>query len=427
MDRSPQHLLRALFTAAIQAAQPGHHLAAYLPPPPPGRVVVVGAGKASAAMAQSLEAHWPGPLEGLVVTRAGFGATCRQIEVVEASHPVPDAIGLAAAERIMALVADLGADDLVLCLMSGGGSALLPLPAAGITLAEKQAVTRALLASGAPIGDINCVRRHLSAIKGGRLAAACHPARVVSLLVSDVVGDYPADIASGPSVADITTCADALAVLERHGVAVPPTVSAVLRSGAGETVKPGDPRLAGAEAHLVATPQMALEHAALVATQAGLNVHILSDSVEGESREVAKVFAAIARQIADLHQPFAPPCVLLAGGETTVTQPRPGGRGGPNAEFALALAIALDGHPRIHALAADTDGVDGVEDIAGALIGPDTLARARALGLSARDCLQASDSHAFFERLGDGLVCGPTRTNVNDFRAVLVRGLEGPG
>lgn len=426
MDRSPQHLLRALFTAALQAAQPGHNLAAFLPSPPRGRVVVVGAGKASAAMAQALEAHWPGPLDGLVVTRSGFGAPCRRIEVVEASHPVPDQTGLDAARRILAMVSGLGPDDLVLCLMSGGGSSLLPLPADGVTLAEKQAVTRALLTSGAPIGDINCVRRHLSAIKGGRLAAACHPARVVSLLVSDVVGDYPADIASGPSVADITTCADALSVLDRYAIDVPAAVAGMLRSGRGETVKPGDPRMAGASAHLVATPQMALEHAAQVARQAGLDAHILGDSVEGESREVAKVFAAIARQVAELHQPFAPPCVLLSGGETTVTGARPGGRGGPNAEFALALAIALDGHPRIHALAADTDGVDGAEDIAGALIGPDTLARARAHGLSARQFLASSDSHAFFERLGDGLVCGPTRTNVNDFRAVLIQGLQRP-
>jgi glycerate 2-kinase len=412
-------LLRRMLDAAIASAAPGRCVPPHLPPPPRGRLVVVGAGKASAAMARAVEDHWEGPLEGLVVTRYGYGVPCRRVEILEAAHPIPDASGLDAARRILEEVSGLGPDDLVLCLISGGGSALLPAPAPGITLEDKQRVAAALLRSGATISEMNCVRRHLSAIKGGRLAAACHPAQVLTLLISDVPGDDPVDIASGPTVPDPTTCADALAVLDRHGIAAPPRVRALLESGAGETVKPGDPRLAGATARIVATPQRALEAAAGVARAAGLPAHILGDSLEGEARDVGAVLAAVARQVADRGQPFQPPCVLLSGGETTVTV-RGHGRGGRNVEFLLALGVALRGHPLVHALAADTDGVDGQEEIAGALLGPDTLERARRLGLRPRERLDDNDGHGFFSALGDSVITGPTLTNVNDFRAILV-------
>ncbi|WP_242393644.1 glycerate kinase type-2 family protein [Anaeromyxobacter oryzisoli] len=412
-------LLRSLLDAAIASAAPERCVPPHLPPTPRGRLVVVGAGKASAAMARAVEDHWEGPLEGLVVTRYGYAVPCRRVEIVEAAHPVPDAAGLEAARRILEKVSGLGPDDLVLGLISGGGSALLPSPAPGLTLEDEQRVSAALLRSGATISETNCVRRHLSAIKGGRLAAACHPARVLSLLVSDVPGDDPVDIASGPTVPDPTTCADALAVLERHRVATPDRVRALLESGAGETVKPGDPRLAGAEARLVATPQRALEAAAAEARAAGIPAHVLGDAIEGEARDVGAVLAAVARQVADRGQPFRPPCVLLSGGETTVTV-RGHGRGGRNVEFLLALGLALRGHPAIHAIAADTDGVDGQEEIAGALLGPDTLERARALGLRPRERLDDNDAHGFFSALGDSVVTGPTRTNVNDFRAILI-------
>lgn len=415
----PRAFLRQLFGAAIASAQPARVVPPHLPAPPRGRLVVIGAGKASAAMARAVEDRWHGPLEGLVVTRYGHAEPCARIEIVEAAHPVPDAAGLAAAERVLALVQGLTADDLVLCLISGGGSALWPLPLPGLTLAHKQAVNRALLKSGATIGEMNCVRRHLSAIKGGRLGAACHPARVLTLLISDVPGDAPGDIASGPSVADPTTCADALAIVRRHGVELPAPVREVLESGRGESIKPGDPRLARSETRLIATPQAALEAAAALARAAGVTPLILGDAIEGEAREVGKVLAAIARQVANHGQPLAPPCVLLSGGETTVTV-RGAGRGGRNVEFLLALAIALDGHPRIHALAGDTDGVDGLEEVAGALLGPDSLARAWALGLRPREALADNDGHGFFERLGDAVVTGPTLTNVNDFRAILI-------
>ena len=305
-------------------------------------------------------------------------------------------------------------------------SRTLPLPAPGLTLADKQAVNRALLASGATIGEMNTVRRHLSAIKGGRLAAACHPARVVTLLISDVPGDRPIDIASGPTVADPTTCDDALAIVRRFGIELPQAARELLQSGRGESVKPGDARLAGAEAHIVAAPQMALEAAAEIARQAGYGAHILGDSIEGEARDVGKVLAAVALQVAWRKQPFAPPCVLLSGGETTVTL-RGQGRGGRNVECLLAAAIALDGQPRVHGLAGDTDGVDGVEEIAGAVIGPDTLARAWALGMRPKDELDANNGHGFFQRLGDSVVTGPTRTNVNDFRALLIEAAAGTG
>ncbi len=415
-------LLRRLFDAAIASAQPALCLPPHLPEPPTnGRTVVIGAGKASAAMARALEDHWPGPLEGVVVTRYGYAVPCRRVRIVEAAHPVPDAAGLEASQHIRAAVTGLGADDLVIALISGGGSSLLVAPADGLALADKQAVHTALLASGASISEMNCVRRHLSSLKGGRLAALCHPARVVTLLISDVPGDNPIDIASGPTVADPTTCADALAVVDRYRIAVPAAVRALLESGRGESVKPGDPRLARAETRTVTAPQIALDAAAALAREAGYATHILGDAIEGEARDVGKVMAGIARQVARRGEPFAPPCVLLSGGETTVTV-RGSGRGGRNVEFLLSLAIALEGEPGIHALAGDTDGVDGAEEIAGAHAGPDTIARAWALGINPRASLDANDGHGFFQALGDSVVTGPTLTNVNDFRAVLIEG-----
>ncbi|WP_338415787.1 glycerate kinase [uncultured Sphaerotilus sp.] len=413
--------LRRLFDAAIASAQPARCIPPYLPDPTSvrGRLVVIGAGKASAAMAQAVEQHWRGPLTGLVVTRYGYSVPCAHIEIVEAAHPVPDEAGLRAAERLLQFVGGLTADDVVLCLISGGGSSLLPLPLDGVTLADKQAINRALLASGATITEMNCVRRHLSAIKGGRLAAACYPARVLTLLISDVPGDDPIDIASGPTVADPTTCADALDIVRRYGIALPAAAREVLESGRGESIKPGDVRLAGVETHIVAAPQQALEAAAAVAREAGIPVHILGDAIEGEARDVGKVLAGLALQVAGRGQPFAAPCVLLSGGETTVTV-RGTGRGGRNVECLLSMGIALGGHPRIHALAGDTDGVDGQEEIAGAIWQPDTLARAWALGLRPKDRLADNDGHGFFEALGDQVVTGPTLTNVNDFRAILI-------
>ncbi len=414
-------LLRQLFDAAIASAQPALCIPPHLPAAPRGRTIVIGAGKASAAMARAVEDHWPGPLSGLVVTRYGYAVSCKHIEIVEAAHPVPDMAGMQAAQRMLGLVRNLNEDDLVLCLISGGGSALLALPAAGLTLDLKQAVNRALLVSGATISEMNCVRRHLSAIKGGRLAAACHPARVLTLLISDVPGDRPSDIASGPTVADPTTSADALGIVRRYGIELPTAAREVLESGRGESVKPGDPRLARATVRMVATPQMALEAAAAVARKAGITPHILSDSIEGEASDVGKVLAAIALQVAERGQPFEAPCILLSGGETTVTV-RGRGRGGRNVEYLLSLAIALDGHPRVHALAGDTDGVDGQEEIAGAYIAPDSLSRAWSIGLRPKDMLANNDGHGFFTALGDSVVTGPTLTNVNDFRAVLIEG-----
>jgi glycerate 2-kinase len=408
-----------MFDAAIASAQPALCIPPHLPAPPRGRLIVVGAGKASAAMARAVEENWPGPLSGLVVTRYGYAVPCERIDIVEAAHPVPDAAGMQAAQRMLERVAGLHEDDLVLCLFSGGGSALLPLPAPGLTLELKQIVGRALLACGATISEMNCVRRHLSAIKGGRLAAACHPARVLALLISDVPGDRPIDIASGPTVADPTTCEDALAIVRRYGIELPGPVRDVLQSGRGESVKPGDLRLARSTVSIIATPQMALEAAARVAREAGVVPYILGDAIEGEARDVGIVFAGIALQVAERSQPVEAPCVLLSGGETTVTV-RGSGRGGRNVEYLLSLAIALDGHPRIHALAGDTDGVDGQEEIAGACIGPDSLARAWSLGLRPKDMLADNDGHGFFTALGDSVVTGPTLTNVNDFRAILI-------
>jgi hydroxypyruvate reductase len=417
----PRVLLRQMFDAAIASAQPALCIPPHLPAVPRGRLIVIGAGKASAAMARSVEQHWPGPLSGLVVTRYGYAVPCRHIEIVESAHPVPDAAGLHAAQRMLDVVENLHEDDLVLCLISGGGSALLPLPAPPLTLDLKQTVNRTLLACGATISEVNCVRRHLSAIKGGRLAAACHPARVLTLLISDVPGDRPIDIASGPTVADPTTCTDALDIVRRYGIELPAAAREVLESGRGESVKPGDPRLARAAVRIVATPQMALEAAAAVARTAGFAAHILSDAIEGEARDVGKVLAAMALQVAERNQPVPAPCVLLSGGETTVTV-RGGGRGGRNVEFLLSLAIALEGHARIHALAGDTDGVDGQEEIAGAYVAPDSIARAFGRGFRPKDVLADNDAHTLFTALGCSIVTGPTLTNVNDFRAILVEG-----
>ncbi|WP_442858106.1 glycerate kinase type-2 family protein [Acidovorax sp. BoFeN1] len=428
----PRAFLQALFHTAVRSAQPLQGMRAWLPEPPRGRTLVLGAGKAGGSMAQALEALCPpeAPLSGLVVTRYGHvpprpDGLVQRIEVVEAAHPVPDAAGMAAAERMLALTAGLTADDLVLCLVSGGGSSLLTLPADGLTLADKQRINRALLESGASIGEMNCVRKHLSRIKGGRLAAACAPARVVTLTISDVPGDDPSVIASGPTVPDATTCADALEILARYRIDVPPPVRQALQSGALETPKPKDGAFAGHSVHLVATPWQALEAAAAMARGAGLAAYILSDEMEGESREVGRVHAALARGVALRGQPFERPCVILSGGETTVTvRPRregaAPGRGGRAGEFCLGLAQALQGMDGVWALAADTDGIDGIEDNAGALVTPDTLARAAAAQLRLADHLDRHDAYGYFEALGDLVITGPTHTNVNDFRVLLV-------
>jgi len=428
----PRGFLRGLFDVAVRSAQPLHGMRAWLPAPPRGRTLVLGGGKAGGAMAQALEALWPenAPLSGLVVTRYGHvpprpEGLVQRIEVVEAAHPVPDAAGEAAAERLLALTEGLTADDLVLCLISGGGSSLLTLPGEGLTLDDKQRINRALLESGADIAEMNCVRKHLSRIKGGRLAAACGPARVVTLTISDVPGDDPSVIASGPTVPDATTCADALAILVRYGIEVPHQALQALRDGALETPKPGDAVFEGHAVHLVATPWQALEAAAAAARAAGVDAVILSDEIEGESRDVGKVHAAMARSVARRGQPFTKPCVILSGGETTVTvRPRapdaPRGRGGRGGEFCLGLAKALQGEASVWALAADTDGIDGVENNAGAFVVPDTLHRAHAAGADIEDALQRNDAWGYFAALGDLLVTGPTHTNVNDFRAILV-------
>ena len=413
-------LLRSMFDAAVQAALPSICVPAHLPKRPKGRAVIIGAGKASGAMAKALEDVWDGPLEGLVVTRYGYRVPTERLEVVEAAHPVPDAAGLAAARRILELVQGLTKDDLVLCLISGGGSSLLALPAEGLTLEDKQAVNKALLKSGATISEMNTVRKHLSAIKGGRLAAAAAPARMVTLMISDVPGDDPSIIASGPTVPDPSTNQDALGIIAKYGIEVPESVLARLRKG-DETPKPGHEIFANVENIMIATPQASLEAAAVVARNAGFKPVILGDSIEGESRDVALVHAGIARQCAMRGQPEVPPCVLISGGETTITL-KGKGKGGRNTEFLLALAIALDGMPRIYALAGDTDGVDGSEDNAGAMICPDTLARAEEAGLNAKAMLADNDPYSFFKGIGDLLETGPTLTNVNDFRAVLIDG-----
>ena len=408
-------LLRRLFEAAVRAAQPATCVPPKLPKPPRGRTVVVGAGKAAAAMAAAVDAHWPGPLTGLVVTRYAHAVPCQRIRVIEAAHPVPDAAGLVAAERILGLVRGLTPDDLVLCLISGGGSALLVAPAEGVTFADKQAVTRELLRCGATIHEINCVRKHLSRIKGGRLATAAHPARLVTLAISDVPGDDPATIASGPTVADPTTYAQARAILERYRITPPASVAACLMAATDESPKPDDERLVRSDFELVATPRLALAAAEQAAQAAGFGTLFLGDALEGEARELGARHAELARSLAAA----ARPTVVLSGGETTVTVTG-SGRGGRNAEYALGLALALDGAAGVSALAADTDGIDGSEDNAGALVLPDSLDRARGLGLDAAALLANNDAYGFFAALGDLVVTGPTRTNVNDFRAILV-------
>ncbi len=414
-----RNFLRSLFDAAVAAADPLEVVPPHLPAPPRGRTLVVGAGKASAKMARAVEDHGTGALEGLVVTRYGHAVPCRRIEIMEAAHPVPDAAGEAAARRILDLVRGAGEEDRVIALFSGGGSALCTLPAPGLTLADKQAVNRALLRSGATILEINCVRKHLSAIKGGRLAVAAWPAPVRALLISDVPGDDPAVIASGPTVADPTSFSDALAILEKYGIREPRAVIRHLREAREETPKPGDPRLSRTENIIVARPQQSLEAAARRAQAEGVRPLLLGDAIEGEAREVGRVMAGIAWSVRRHGHPLPPPCVLLSGGETTVTV-HGRGRGGRNVEFLLALALALEGAAGVWAVAADTDGVDGAEEVAGAVITPDTLTRAARLGLDPRAFLADNDAHAFFAALGDQLVTGPTLTNVNDFRAILV-------
>ncbi|WP_136417036.1 glycerate kinase [Herbaspirillum sp. ST 5-3] len=415
-----RQFLLDVFNSAVGAASAEKCLPAFLPQASPeGRTLVIGAGKGAAAMAKVVEDHWQGELSGLVVTRYGHGADCKRIEVVEAAHPVPDEAGRRAAGRMMEMVRGLTEKDLVLCLISGGGSALLALPAQGITLEQKQAVNKALLKSGATISEINCVRKHFSAIKGGRLALACAPARVVTLLISDVPGDDPGVIASGPTLPDPTTCEEALAILRKYRITIPDTMEQYLASGAGETPKPGDPRFARNEHHVIATAQQALEAAASTARAAEITPYILSDEIEGEARDVGMVHAALARQVALRNQPFQRPCVLISGGETTVTV-RGNGRGGRNAEFLLSLATSLHGLEGVHAIACDTDGIDGSEDNAGGIYAPDSVERAEKLGVRARAMLDNNDGYGFFSALGDLVMTGPTRTNVNDFRAILI-------
>jgi hydroxypyruvate reductase len=419
-DARARQALRALFDAAIEAADPRKVLAAHLPDRVLGRCIVVGGGKSAAVMAAALEAAWPNvPLEGTVVTRYGHAVPTRRIEVIEASHPVPDANSERGARRLLERVRGLRPDDLVLALMSGGASALLAAPAPGLTLADKQAVNRALLACGANIAEMNCVRKHLSAIKGGRLAAAAAPAQVVTLAISDVPGDDPAVIGSGPTVPDPSTFAEARALLARYGIAPPAAVAARLAQEEDETPKPGS--LPQAEFRLIATPMTALRHAARTARGLGLAPVILGDALEGEAREMGAVMAGIARSVRAHGEPAAAPAVLLSGGETTVTLGAgPAGHGGRNTEFLLGLAVALDGAAGIWATAGDTDGIDGMDDIAGAVLCPDTLARVRAKGLDPRRMLAGHDSHSLFGAAGDLIRTGPTLTNVNDFRAILI-------
>jgi len=416
--KSGRALLVELFNAALRAADPLDTIAAHLPPPR-GRTVVIGAGKAAARMAQGVERRWQGPLSGVVVTRYGHGAPTRQVEVIEAGHPVPDDASQAAARRMLAAVQGLGKDDMVLCLVSGGGSALMSLPAGAITLQEKRDINTALLRSGAPIGEMNIVRKHLSAIKGGRLALACGEARVVTLVLSDVPGDDPAVVASGPTLADPSTAQDALRIMRQRGIEMPPSVRAVLEDPAWETPKPGDPRLASHSLAVIATAHQALQAAANAARAEGLRTLVLSDRLEGEARAVAVSHAALVEGVIRHGSPLRAPCVILSGGETSVTV-RGTGRGGRNAEYLLALAVALRGTPGVHAIACDTDGIDGTEDNAGAVLSPDTLARAAAQGLDAAALLDNNDGYSFFSALGDLVVTGPTRTNVNDFRALLI-------
>jgi hydroxypyruvate reductase len=409
---TPPELLRAMFARAVAVADPMQGLAAHLPPRPAGRVVVVGAGKASARMAEAVEAEW-GPCEGLVITRYGYARSCRGPEIVEAAHPLPDRAGVEATRRMLALLKTLGEGDFVLALISGGGSALLCAPAAGITLDEKQALTQELLASGAPIGEINGIRKEISAVKGGRLAAAAYPARMLALMISDVPGDRPGEIASGPTVGHDGSAARARAALARWGVTPPDAIRAFLDRG-GDPLHPDDPHLSRVDNVICAAPAQSLAAAAEVARAQGYAVDLLGDAIQGEAREVAARHAALARAATG-------PRVILSGGELTVTR-RGDGIGGPNAEYALSLAMALDAAPGIHAIACDTDGVDGAAEVAGAVIGPDTLALARAAGVDAAQALADNDAHTFFYKIRRQVVPGPTLTNVNDFRAILIEG-----
>lgn len=413
----PLAVLRRLFDEAVRAADPMRSLAAHLPPRPEGRAVVVGAGKASARMAEAVEAVW-GPCEGLVITRYGYARPCEGVEIVEAAHPVPDEAGRAATERMLSLLKGLGEGDTVLALISGGASSLLVQPAGDMTLEDKRAVNAALLASGAPIGHMNLIRKHLSRVKGGQLAAAAHPARMLALMISDVPGDDPAMIGSGPTVGEAGTAAQARALVARYGIELPATAQAVLE-GASGVIPPGDPRLSRVGNVVFAAPSQSLDAAADVARAQGIRVETLGDDLEGEAREVAREHAALARETQAGLAPGAAAVLLLSGGELTVTR-RGDGVGGPNAEYALALALALGGAAGIHAIACDTDGVDGAAEVAGATVAPDTLARARAAGTDAEAALARNDAHGFFAAIGDQVVTGPTLTNVNDFRAILV-------
>ena len=420
MERE-RNLLRGMFDAAIAAADPALIVPPALPERGRGRTIIISAGKAAASMARAVESVWQGPLEGIALTRYGHRVACKRIEVVEASHPVPDQAGQMAAKRILDLMHGLTADDLVLCLISGGGSALMALPAEGLSLADKQAINSALLKSGAPIGEMNIVRKHLSAIKGGRLAAAAFPARVVTLIISDVPGDDPAVVASGPTVADPSTFAQAQAILRKYGITQPEAAIRHLEAAAEETPKPGDPRLARNEVHVIATAARSLQAAADFARAHGVEPVVLGDAIEGEAREVGAAQAALALRHAHALARGSAPCVLLSGGETTVTM-RHAGRGGRNGEYLLGLLIALDGAPGIHALAGDTDGIDGSERNAGAIIDPGSLARARQMRLNPKELLEGNDSFTLFEALGDLVTTGPTLTNVNDFRAIYIDG-----
>lgn len=420
MSFQPRQLLTDLFHAAVAAADPQRVIPAHLPPRPKGRTIVIGAGKGSAQMAAAFEKAWDGPLEGAVVTRYGFGAPCERIWVMEAGHPVPDRAGLAAARRLTSLVENLTADDLVVALISGGGSALLPAPPAGLRLEDEIAVNEALLASGAPIAAMNTARKQVSTIKGGRLAARAHPARVVSLILSDIPGDDPALVASGPTVPDASTPLDALRVIETYGLRLPESVVRHLRSGDAAAPLPDDPRFRGNSVHVIASAAMSLEAAAAHARRYGLEAVILSDAIEGEARDVGAVHAAIAREVALRNRPFAKPALILSGGETTVTLRSKGGRGGRNGEFLLSFALGIDGVDGIDALAADTDGVDGSEGNAGAFADGSSVGRMRGKGIDARSCLAANDSWRAFHAVGNLFTTGPTGTNVNDFRALLI-------
>ena len=414
-ERNPPQILRTLFNVAVAACHPTRVVPKALPPRPQGRIVVLGAGKASAAMAAAVEAAWGTSIEGLVVTRYGHGAHTQAIEVVEAGHPLPDSAGAKAAERALALAHTLGPDDTALVLLSGGGSALWSAPIPPITLAEKQTLTRALVLSGASIAEINCVRKHLSLIKGGRLAAAAHPARILTLAISDVPRDDISVLASGPTIGDATTQNDAKRILANYGIATPVSVASVLNDPRHESIKPADPRLAGSEAHIIARAADALTAANKEATRLGLDVLVLGSDVEGDARQVARKHAEIVRGLVRPTKPL----LLISGGELTVAV-KGQGRGGPNRQYLLALARALDDTSHTWAIACDTDGIDGSDDTAGAWIAPDTIARARTAGLDAAAAEQANDAGTFFDTLGVSIVTGPTRTNVNDFRAILV-------